>query len=428
MSSGESPSGAAGARTPALPLGARAARVLLRGAMAAHGALLAAGSRLGPATREAGPQGADIVLSGTFHSANWIRAHVEPLVGAGRCRRVTIVGSADVAGLEKVTVVPVSRWLTRTIGAVPARLLTFAWVSLRTRPHVVGGFHLLVNGLVAVVVARWIGARAWYFCVGGPREAADGGVYAENAYFERLQVPDPWIERRLLDAVRACDLVITMGTTAREYFLQQGVRRCEVISGGIDPGRFVKEGDAPAVPAFDLIVAARLVPVKRLERFLAVVQRLAGRRPDISAVLVGDGPLRATLEDLSRQLGVETHVTFAGMQSDVAQWLRKGRVFMLTSESEGLPLAAMEALTCGLPVVAPRVGDLADLVEDGVNGYLVPEGSIEGLATAAASLLENPDDLRRCSAAARDSAIRYHLPAAVQRWEAVLGAGTMRAT
>ncbi len=420
---------AAAAGTAAMPLKTRVARVLLRTAMAMHSVLLAAGTRLGPAVREPGAEGLDILLTGTFHSANWIKAHVEPLVRAGRCRSVTIVGSADVAGLEKISVIGPSRWLARAIGKVPARVLTFAWTAVRTRPHAVGGFHLLVNGLVAVVVARWCGARAWYFCVGGPSEVVGGGVYAENAYFQRLQVPDPWIERRLLDAVRACDLVITMGTTAEAYFVGHGVRRCEVISGGIDPARFTApNGGAPSPRVFDVIVAARLVPIKRLDRFLGTVRLLADRRPGLRAAIVGDGPLRRSLDDLAEQLAIAGNVTFAGTQSDVGHWLRQARVFMLTSESEGLPLAIMEALTCGLPVVAPRIGDLGDLVVDGVNGFLVPPGRVEDLASAAEWLLQDADELQRFGARARETAARYHLPAAIQRWEVVLGGGAMRPT
>jgi glycosyltransferase involved in cell wall biosynthesis len=101
---------------------------------------------------------------------------------------------------------------------------------------------------------------------------------------------------------------------------------------------------------------------------------------------------------------------------------------MLTSESEGLPLAIMEALTCGLPVVAPRIGDLGDLVVDGVNGFLVPPGRVEDLASAAEWLLQDADELQRFSARARETAARYHLPAAIQRWEVVLGGRAMRPT
>ena len=392
--------------------------MLLRTAMAIHAWLLAVATRLGPAPRDPGPEGADILLTGTFHSANWIQAHIAPLAASARCRSIVIVGSADVSGVAGVQVVPVPRWL-RVIGATPARLMTFWILALRRRPDVVGGFHLLVNGLAAVLVGRSCGARAWYFCVGGPNEALDGGVHAENAYFERLPGPDPVIERRLLDAVRACDLVITMGSSAAAFFTSRGVRRCEVIAGGIDAARF--QPPATSSRDFDLMVVARLVPIKRLDRFVEVVRTLSASRPAFRAAMVGDGPLRDELEALVKTHHLESHVTFAGRQTDVSAWLRRARVFMLTSESEGLALAIMEAMTCGLPVVAPRVGDLGDLVEDGVNGFLVAEGEVSLLAAAAASLIDDAALLERFGAAAQKTADRYHLPATIAKWDDVLG-------
>jgi glycosyltransferase involved in cell wall biosynthesis len=399
-------------------------RVAIRSILAVHAVVLTLVSRFGPAVREPGPEGVDILLTGTFHSANWIKAHIAPLAGARRCRSITIVGSADVTGMRNVAVVGVPAWLRRTIGGVPVRLLMFWVIALRRRPHVVGGFHLLINGLAVPIVARMSGARGWYFCVGGPREAIDGGVHQENPYFARIGVPDAVIERRLLDAVRACDLVVTMGTSAAAYFTAQGVRRCEVISGGIDAERFRRSGVAPT---YDLLVAARLVPIKRLDRFVEVVRVLATKRPGFRAAIVGDGPLSGALEAQSARHGLQDHLTFAGRQTDVGAWLARARIFMLTSESEGLALAIMEAMTCGLPVVAPRIGDLADLVEDGVNGFLVPEPDIAQLADAVQALLDDPARLARFSAAAERTARRYHLPAAIEKWDAVLGAPAVSA-
>lgn len=399
------------------PAPSRLMRAAIRGGLAVHAVLLKWLARFGPALREPGPEGVDVLLTGTFHSANWIKAHVAPLAGARRCRSITIVGSADVSGIARVSVVAVPAWLRRIAGGVPARLLMFWIVALTRRPHVVGGFHLLINGLAVPIVARSVGARGWYFCVGGPREALDGGVHQENPYFARVGRPDPVIERRLLDAVRACDLVVTMGTSAASYFAGHGVRRIEVISGGIEAERFQRNA---IVPTFDLLVAARLVPIKRLDRYLEVVAILAAARPGFRAAIVGDGPLRGELEQRASRLALGPHLTFAGQQTDMGSWLAKGRIFMLTSESEGLALAIIEAMTCGLPVVAPRIGDLADLVEDGVNGFLVAEPEPALLAAAVQRLLDDPATLARFSAAAERSARRYHRPAAIDKWDGVL--------
>ena len=98
-------------------------------------------------------------------------------------------------------------------------------------------------------------------------------------------------------------------------------------------------------------------------------------------------------------------------------WLRKGRVFALTSDSEGLSLALMEAMLCGLPAVVSDVGDLPELVEHGVNGYLVAERTPEAFAGPLAELLSDAARLARFSQAARAAALRYDVRETARRWD-----------
>jgi L-malate glycosyltransferase len=278
----------------------------------------------------------------------------------------------------------------------------------RTRPDVVGGFHLLVNGLVAILTARLLGLRAWYFSVGGPVELLDGGVWGENPHFVRLRTPDPVVERRLLDAVAAADLVVTMGSGAKDFLRSRGVTTTiEIVAGGIAPAT----GGEAAHDRYDVVLVARLVPIKRIDRFVQLVRCLADRRPDVRAVIVGDGPLRADLERLVRDLGLESHVTFAGFQPDV----------VLTSRSEGLALSLMEAMTHGVPAVVPDVGDLGDLVEDGVNGFLVADADPAVMAERVLTILESEDSWRAFASRARRSAEGYSTAATTARWDRILG-------
>ena len=362
----------------------------------------------------------EILLTGTFFSDNWVRSHLLPLAASSQCARVRMVATVRVPDISKVEGVYPPPRLVKAVGSVPARLLYFGWVALRTRPDIVGGFHLLVNGLVATLVARLIGARAMYFCVGGPVELLDGGVWGENRIFARLPAPDAVVEGQLLDAVQQCDLVITMGHRAIEFFRGRGLTtRFHVVSGGIDRGRFFPDPNQGR--DIDVILTCRLVPIKRVDLFLRTVQVIARELPSVRATIVGDGPLRGQMETLARQLGVDRAVSFIGQQADVENWLRRARVFVLTSDSEGLSLSLMEAMMTGLPAVVSAVGDLGDLVEDGVNGHLVAERTPEAFAEPLLRLLTDPARLASLSSsAARAGAV--HAPDAVtRRWDEILG-------
>ena len=106
-------------------------------------------------------------------------------------------------------------------------------------------------------------------------------------------------------------------------------------------------------------------------------------------------------------------------------WLRRARVFVLTSDSEGLPLSTMEAMMCGLPVVASAVGDLSDLVSDGVNGYLIEERTPENFSKRILDLLTNTERLGRFAKAARHSIERHNVDAVIQTWDAILASDTL---
>ncbi|HET9315588.1 MAG TPA: glycosyltransferase [Vicinamibacteria bacterium] len=375
-------------------------------------------SALGPRPRPLPEDGADILLTGTFYADNWVAAHIAPLAASRRCRRLRVVTNYQGPAIDKVEWVAPSRWLRPLGGATGARLGTFVAEALRTRPHVMGGFHLLLNGLVALPVARLVGARAIYFCGGGPTEVLDGGVWGQNRLFTLMETPDAVVERRLLRAVAGFDLVITMGRRAIGFFRARGVDTTfHVVSGGMDAQRFAPSSTPPRA---DFILVARLSAVKRVDLFLQALQRVARARPQASAIVVGDGPLLDDLKRQARELGLADRVIFAGHQSDVEGWLKQARVFVLTSDSEGLSLALMEAMLCGLPAVVSDVGDLPELVEEGVNGFLVAERSPDAFAERMLLLVRSEESLGRFSATARRSAERYGLDHTTRRWDEIL--------
>lgn len=358
------------------------------------------------------------VLTGTFFADNWIEAHVKPLALSPRCEHVWVVADRPFVPLAKVSYVCAPRWLQELIGRVPARSLVFVMVSFRHRPNIVAGFHLLFNGLLALVVARMVGARAMYFCVGGWAEFVNGGVHGGNHIFNLISRKDPVLERLLLCAIKQMDLILTMGTGARDVFRSFGVDTAiEVMSGGIDHELYAQQDHEKR---YDLIAVSRIVPVKRLDVLLEVVKRVAEKVPSVTAVVVGDGDDLDALVEQSERMGLTKNVSFVGRKNNVHRWLKDARIYVLTSDSEGLALALMEGMMAGLPAVVTDVGDLGDLVENGVNGYRLSPGDVERLAARIVDLLTDDELYRRCATEARAAAMSYTVEAMRDRWDAIM--------
>ena len=181
-----------------------------------------------------------------------------------------------------------------------------------------------------------------------------------------------------------------------------GADRIRIIPCGVDLDRFrppaARSSEVPII-----LCVARHVKVKNLDLLLHGCALLRDRHTSFQCVLVGDGPLRAELEESCRNLNLENFITFTGAleQSDVVQWWQRAFIAVLTSDNEGMPVCLMEAAACGVPAVATAVGGVPELVGEGVTGLLVPGGDANALADSLQRLLEDNELARRMGAAAR---------------------------
>ena len=143
--------------------------------------------------------------------------------------------------------------------------------------------------------------------------------------------------------------------------------------------------------------------VKRVEDVLEIFARVSKEIPS-RLVMVGDGPDRARAEQRAEDLGVSERAVFIGKHTSVDEVLACADLFLLPSESESFGLAALEAMACGTPVLASRVGGLPEVVEDGGCGYLFPVGDLEAMAGGAIEILSSDDRWQAMSARGREIA------------------------
>src|SRR5690606_10653881 len=146
--------------------------------------------------------------------------------------------------------------------------------------------------------------------------------------------------------------------------------------------------------------------VKRVTDVVRIFAGVAARVPS-RLLFVGDGPERVRAQQLAEELGVGERVLFLGKQSSVAELLSCSDLFLLPSEHEAFGLVALEAMACGVPVVATCVGGIPEVVTDGVSGFLAPVGDVDTMAERAVGLLLDDDAWRAASDAARRDAERF---------------------
>lgn len=171
-----------------------------------------------------------------------------------------------------------------------------------------------------------------------------------------------------------------------------------VLPNGVDVKRFrpaTPLEKAEAKSALDLSdeicvigTIARLVSRKGIDVLLRAFRAL-GQGRSAQLLIVGDGPLRDELCGLARQLGIESSVSWLGLQAHPDKWLRAMDVFAFPSRLEGIPNAVLEAMASGLPIVATKIGGVIDLIQDEVTGLLVPPDDSDALAAALIRLMKD---------------------------------------
>jgi glycosyltransferase involved in cell wall biosynthesis len=164
-----------------------------------------------------------------------------------------------------------------------------------------------------------------------------------------------------------------------------------VVRNALDLNSFCGLNDRSETKTYVAAVGS-LFPVKRWDRLLRVVQKVKSLGAEgVRIRIAGDGPLLPILKNLATDLGISRDVEFKGAIQDMPTFLRRAKFLVHTSESEGCPNAVMEAMACGLPVVAMEAGDIPYLVEEGRTGFVVPQGEETTFAERICQLLRDDE-------------------------------------
>jgi len=136
-------------------------------------------------------------------------------------------------------------------------------------------------------------------------------------------------------------------------------------------------------------ILGRIVPIKNHRLFLESAARIVEQDSTVRFVIVGDGILKSEMEGYAQDLHISQQVIFTGWRRDLPRIYADLDVLVVSSNNEGTPVSAIEAMASGCPVVATRVGGLPDIIKDGETGYLVPARQSQPLAGAIVRVIEN---------------------------------------
>jgi glycosyltransferase involved in cell wall biosynthesis len=296
----------------------------------------------------------------------------------------------------------------------PREMLSFLWIGLANARGVarergieaVIAFFTIPSGPIAYWLDRSLGLPYVISLRGGDVP----GLVPELGCVHRLIAPVRRAALRRARAIVANSPSLASLSEAADPF------PVRVVPNGVDASFFSPRSTPKKAGPFRVLFVGRLTNQKNLPGLLEAVSTLAADGVDFTLDVVGDGPLRGQLEALSAQLALGDRVSWHGWlpKGDVLALYRRADCFVNPSIYEGMPNTVLEAMACGLPVIASRIGGNEDLVRDRETGRLFEVTQTVTLADALQDLIRDPDACRRMGARGRDVVTREH------SWESVV--------
>ena len=204
------------------------------------------------------------------------------------------------------------------------------------------------------------------------------------------------------------DFVIALTDHMKEKMQEICMRPVKVISNGIDIKKFHSDKKRESISELTIMFVGRLDPIKGV-KYLIQAMSIVKNYQNIKLIVIGDGEEKKELKELVSMLNLSDCVYFTGLidNEKIPEYMSQADIFVLPSLSEGFPVASLEAMASGLPIVATNVGGLPDIIEDGVNGYLVEPRNPVQLAEKITLLLKDNDLRLNISKANREKAKKY---------------------
>ena len=302
------------------------------------------------------------------------------------------------------------------------------WQSLRayirrTRPQVVVSFLSYFSVLTAVRAAA-VGARV-VFNQQTPMSAfLEDGDYPWRRGWRRAV-----FNQATRTGYAAADLIVTTSKGVADDLVDTfGVRRenIAVVPNPVDVEAVTRAAAQPIDPQYQsvwtrpvIVAAGRLAEAKNYPLLIDAIAELR-KQIDVRLFILGTGELEPAIRERIRQRGLDASIILCGFQKNPWKYIGKADVFALSSRYEGFGNVLIEAMACGVPVVATRSAGTTEIVRHGVDGLLVDTHDPSSLSRALATLIADPKVLERMSAAAVQGAERFALPRIARLYDETL--------
>lgn len=323
-----------------------------------------------------------------------LKYHIYPISLLGEVDRILIVRDQEGPEINKVEYYcPPKCCLKMPVFALFVKFLIMIYLSLKEKTVLIHSYLLFPHGFLAFIVGKITRKKVGVSLIAGPLELYVLGKSPIEKYAYTKPLPKLSLTGKIiLKMLQKFDAIVVAGTMTENFLLEKGYPVDKIFR---IPYVIVDSKCRPmhTNKYYDLIYIGRLAKVKHVEIVLRVASKLANdyNLPNLKIAIVGDGFCCQKLKHLCKKLELTSNVDFVGYQNDIALFINKSKMSIITSERETGPLTMIESMLCGVPVISSRCGDLIiDFLKDGYNGSIIDDyADVEAYASKLNNILLN---------------------------------------
>ncbi len=308
-----------------------------------------------------------------------LRAKIQPLAGMPEVDEILILRKEPADVISKVRYLNMPKAVKNSLVHLLLHPLYLAYYARKYKVDVIIGYHFVPYAFFAHIASRLSGK---------PFIVAQTGLLVQN--IPRSSFKGRWISLIL----KRARFLYTPGKQSRNFWEKWGVDPLKIrtLHSTIDTGAFQR---IKGQEKYDFVFVGRLNPIKQIDLIISGFHRLHQTNSELKLLIVGGGPIEEELKNQVERFKLNSSIDFAGFQTDVKGFLDKAPFFIMASKSEGLPCAIMEAMSNGNIVLSTLVGNIPDLIDDGVTGIAINSGTDEAIYEAMKRAINLKDEDRQ---------------------------------
>jgi len=248
------------------------------------------------------------------------------------------------------------------------RVISSVYILLFKRIDIILSIHFLMHGVYGYFLSKIFKKKHIFLFIESPRK------YKKD--------------KLMLKMLKNAEIIGVRGSDSMQYLLEKGIAKDKIF---IPPNEFEIHdiGIRKEKKIYDLIYIGNFVDVKDLPLWVDTVECVKRDVPNIKCIMVGDGERFNDIKERIHSKGLKDNIELVGRKNNVNEYIKKSKLLLMTSKSEGLPMVVVECMAYGVPAVVPNVGDVKDLVTHGKNGIIVNKRDAREFAKEIINILED---------------------------------------